>query len=176
MKIIVGLGNPEEKYFRNRHNVGFMYIDYLHKTIGPLHQKFIFEKKTESLVHKVRTAQEEILLVKPQTFMNDSGRSIQKVLSYYNQQISDVVVAHDDLDIELGKYKIQSKKGPKIHNGISSVEKCLGTDNFIRVRIGIENRNEEKKIPGKTYVLQNFTLEEMKQILHVFKKIELLNI
>ena len=141
MKLIIGLGNPGEKYRNNRHNVGYMLADKL---------------KTKSLKLK------GVIVVKTNTFMNESGSFVKKIISQYPDiPVSSVYVVHDDLDIPLGSYKIQFGKGPKVHRGLQSIEEVLGGD-FWRVRVGIENRikNNELRIKGEQYVLEDFTKEE----------------
>lgn len=151
MKVIVGLGNPGDKYKNNRHNVGFLVLDRLIEVRT--------ESKFESLVCKVG----DTLLVKPQTFVNRSGVAVSEIVNFYKVSTDDLIVVHDDLDIRLGEYKIQKGIGPKIHNGVNSIEECLGRKDFWRVRVGIDNRpmaNGEWRMVGEDYVLADFTLEE----------------
>ena len=136
MKIVVGLGNPGDKYRNNRHNVVFMVIDKSF-TVGSRQSAVRWESKFEALICKIG----DILLVKPQTFMNNSGEAVQKIVNFYKIDLQDLYVIHDDLDIRLGEYKIQFGKGPKVHNGVSSIEQALGTKDFWRVRIGIDNKD-----------------------------------
>lgn len=149
MKLIVGLGNPGEKYKNNRHNVGYMVVDYLEKVGLP----------------------EGVVAKKPDTFMNDSGNDVAKLMSKLKAQMSNLYVIHDDLDIPLGKYKIQFGKGPKVHNGVSSVEEVLGATDFWRARIGVDNRDPENRISGEVYTLQDFTEEEKKVLGRLIKQI-----
>jgi PTH1 family peptidyl-tRNA hydrolase len=137
MRLIVGLGNPGEKYTNNRHNVGDMAVDALLRKNLPKH--FVVKKSD--------------------VMMNNSGIFVKKLVEQYRLNLSDLWVIHDDLDIPLGSYKIQKGKGPKLHKGILSIEKELGTDEFWRVRIGVDNRLGDKT-PGEQYVLQDFTKEE----------------
>lgn len=166
MKLIVGLGNPEEKYQNNRHNIGFMIID---RIVKELMVSPHVEKKLKSLVfyHHVSGT----IFARPQTFMNSSGIAVKKLVEQYHIKPADLWVIHDDLDIPLGSYKIQKGKGPKLHNGVNSIEKKLGTDDFWRVRIGVENRVSGNRIPGEEYVLQDFTGEEKKFLSPVINKI-----
>ena len=148
MKLVIGIGNPGEKYKNNRHNVGHFVVDEL-KNLGT--------KKLKN-----------ITVVKTNTYMNESGIFVKKLVNQYKINLSNLWVIHDDLDIPLGSYKIQFGKGPKLHNGVNSIEKELGSEDFWRVRVGIENRmiNDKwpmlngKKISGEEYVLQDFTEEE----------------
>lgn len=164
MKVIVGLGNPGEKYAQNRHNVGFMVVDALNsklETLNPkqnLSTKFEFSKRFNSELVQAK----EYILVKPQTFMNDSGVAVAKICQFYKIDLHDLYIVHDDLDIQLGNYKIQHGKGPHVHNGLLSIEGKLGSDQYWNVRVGVENREVRgnKGVPGVVYSLQDFTSEE----------------
>lgn len=138
MKLIVGLGNPGEKYKNNRHNVGYLLVDALLK-----------EKLPQDLVVK-----------KTNVFMNESGKAVAKLVTHYRLPIPSLWVIHDDLDIRLGEFKIQFDRGPKVHNGILSIEEELGTKDFWRVRIGVDGREPDNRTPGEDYVLQDFTAPE----------------
>lgn len=149
MKLLVGLGNPGEKYGSTRHNAGFLLVDALQDQKIP----------------------KDFIVRKSDMFMNESGIFVKKMVDRYGIALNDLYVAHDDLDIPLGSYKIQFGVGPKIHNGVNSVEKELGTKDFWRVRIGVENRNKELEISGEQYVLQDFTEEEKKILKNVITEI-----
>ncbi len=163
MKLVVGLGNPGETHANNRHNVGFMVVDRLAKEAG-------WESKFEALILKAR----DYLLVKPQTFMNRSGEVVAKLANFYKVATDDLMVIHDDLDIRLGEYKIQKGVGPKVHNGLTSVEERLGTANFWRLRIGVDNRpTGQARTPGEEYVLADFLPEEKAIVDGVIEKVVL---
>lgn len=174
MKLFVGLGNPGDSYSKNRHNVGFMVIDALNaymesnfksrQTISQRSQMKILQ----ALVHDYLP---HAVLAKPQIFMNDSGIAVKKLVDRYKVKMDDLYLIHDDLDIPLGEYKIQKGKGPKVHNGVISVEHSLGTNEFWRIRVGIENREKGSKIPGDVYVLQNFALDEEEKIGQAIRKV-----
>ncbi len=152
MKIVVGLGNIGEKYRNTRHNVGFRVVERL--AAG---EKFREDKAQEALICRKGS----VLLVKPTTFMNESGRAVRKIMDFYKISASDLVLVHDDLDIETGDYKIQKGKGPKVHNGISSVESTVGTSDFWRLRIGVDSRKTRIFAgSGADYVLSNFSSED----------------
>lgn len=155
MKCIVGLGNPGEKYQSNRHNAGFMVVDDLAKK---LELNFNNNSKFEAEI----AYNDRVILVKPQTYMNDSGKAVAAVKRFYKIELNDLYIVHDDLDIPLGKYKIQHGKGPQVHNGLLSVEQLLGSDQFWNVRVGVENREVRgnKGIPGMVYSLQDFSSAE----------------
>lgn len=148
MKLIVGIGNPGEDYKNNRHNVGFKFIDELSSSKLP---SGAITKKSDK-------------------FMNDSGVFVKNLATYYKLHTTDLYIVHDDLDIKLGEYKIQFAKGPKDHNGILSIEAELGTNEFWRIRIGVENRDLTNKIPGEQYVLQDFNKSELEVINTIIKK------
>jgi PTH1 family peptidyl-tRNA hydrolase len=149
MKLIIGLGNPGEKYRNNRHNIGHLVVDKLAR----------------------RNLPSGFILRKTDVFMSQSGKFVKKLVDQYHMDSTDLWVIHDDLDIPLGGYKIQNGKGPKLHNGINSIEDKLGTDEFWRVRVGVDNRNPEDRTPGEEYVLQDFTQEELKLLKPVIEQI-----
>jgi hypothetical protein len=133
MKIIAGLGNPGAEYAQTKHNVGFMLVDALAEQLGVSSWKDAFS----SLVGEARIGGEKIFLVKPQTYMNDSGKALGPMLSYYKIDASDLIVIHDDMDIPAGTVRIRSKGGSGGHNGIKSIISHIGTEGVPRVRIGI---------------------------------------
>lgn len=163
MKIIVGLGNPGEKYRNTRHNLGFELVDVLAQG-----KHFGVDSKLEAEICK----DGNFVFVKPTTFMNESGRSVRKVMDFYKMSAKDVVLIHDDLDLKLGDYKVQDGVGPKVHNGVNSVEEALGTKDFRRVRLGIDNRekNDYSK-SGADYVLEKFTKEEEEEVQDILEEV-----
>ncbi len=149
MKLIIGLGNPGVKYLKNRHNVGHMFIDFVNKNSQILNTKY--------------------QILKTSCYMNQSGGFVQSTLNSRGLSPSEIVVVHDDLDIPFGKFKLQFATGPKIHNGIISIEQTLDTNEFWRLRFGIDNRpSSAKASEGETYVLQDFTSEEKEAVKNVF--------
>jgi len=169
--LIVGLGNPGEKYKNNRHNVGFLSVNYLTTQLKDKSFSVRTYEKFDCQIFEALINTNKFLFVKPQTFMNNSGSAVKKVLDYFKIDIKNLIVIHDDLDIPLGKFKIQKASGPKLHNGILSIEKELKTKDFTRIRIGVDNRNPKLKIDGERYVLSDFTKEEKKQLDEIFEKI-----
>jgi len=166
MILIVGLGNVGGEYIDTRHNVGFHLVDELAKRLEL--DSFAKQEKFSSEI----TADEELILVKPLTMMNASGKAVQAIKSFYKIKVGDIYVVHDDLDIGLGGYKIHLGKGPELHNGVNSVIDHLGTGAFWRVRIGVDNRVSEEgvqgeRIPGEAYVLQKFSPEELSIVIDV---------
>ena len=157
MKLIVGLGNPGEKYVNNRHNVGFIFVDHLLKTATDKAEGFEYDKYLQAETKEIRINAEQIVLVKPQTYMNKSGIAVRSCIDRYTINMAqDLIIVHDDLDIPLGKFKIQKGSGPKLHNGLESIEKTLRFKDFLRIRIGVDNRDPNNRIDGETYVLQDF--------------------
>lgn len=173
MKIIVGLGNPGEKYENNRHNVGFLILDGINKIMPLPFSDFSFNKKFNAAIAERTLSDKKFIFIKPQTFMNASGESVQKILSYYKATPEDLVVIHDDLDIEIGNYKIQKDVHSVGHNGVESIIHQLGTQNFTRVRVGVEKLGGRKvrNISGEDFVLQDFSPEELEKINFIYPEI-----
>lgn len=171
MTIIFGLGNPEEKYRNTRHNVGAEFLNHL---ITSYSGNFREKKKLFSLLYQSNT--DQLALVKPTTFMNESGRAVYAVLKYYNLDPSDkkntIFVAYDDLDIDVGHFKLQFGKGPKVHNGLNSVVNYLHTDQFWHIRIGIDGRAGHRNVSGKEYVLEPFIKDEKSLVKTAFDEID----
>lgn len=163
MKIIVGLGNPGEKYDKTRHNLGFMTLDALLEKFEPLKQTFWEdEKKLKSQVKELTIKNEKVLLVKPQTFMNDSGEAVVKVLNYYKVELEDLYVIHDDLDLPYGKIRIRFGGSGGGHHGIESIIEHVG-DKFLRIRLGIGSdtpQKEDNKRKVEDYVLGRISSQE----------------
>ncbi|MCF6150093.1 MAG: aminoacyl-tRNA hydrolase [Candidatus Kuenenia sp.] len=153
MKIIVGLGNPGTKYLRTRHNLGFMVIDKFSRQL----EMECIQNKFQSLFCKKKVGEEEIILLKPQTFMNLSGIAVKEAVNMYKCQIQDTIIVCDDLDLPLGKLRIRRTGGCGGHRGLESVAASLGTTDFPRLRIGI-GRPKFKDTSG--FVLSVFSAEE----------------
>jgi len=172
MKLIIGLGNPGKEYIDTRHNVGFILLDKIQEVWN--FSKFKFNKKFNSEISKkweMGKGKGEILLVKPQTFMNRSGEAVQTILDFYKLEPKDIIVIHDDLDIELGKYKIAVDSSSAGHKGVQNIIDQLGTQKFTRIRIGISKNPAEKtvcQINFHDYVLQKFSQEELEIIKKIF--------
>jgi len=158
MKLIVGLGNPGEKYIKTRHNIGFRIVEVLADQLG-----LSFNTSPKLFGHVAKS--QDILILKPQTFMNDSGRSVRAACDYFNiDSAKDLVVVHDDLDLEFGAVKIQQGTGPKVHNGRLSIYQHLGNQDFLHIRVGVDNRAGDRSIPGADYILASFKPEEEKTL------------
>lgn len=165
--MIVGLGNPGKEYENSRHNTGFLFVNKLATVLWPeAFSKWRSEKKHQAEVLK----ENDLILVKPQTFMNRSGEAVRILSDFFRIPLAGLWVTHDDLDLHLGDYKIQRGVGPKVHNGINSVEDSMTSGDFWRVRIGIDNRALENREAGDKYVLKDFSLEEKKILETVIDK------
>lgn len=133
MKVIVGLGNPGPKYAETRHNVGFEVIDYLAAAPGcsPFREKF------EAFVAELKEGDETVLLVKPLTFMNLSGRAVRAILDFYKVPIENLIVICDDINLPLGKLRVRTRGSHGGQNGLRNIQEQLGTDGYTRLRIGV---------------------------------------
>ncbi len=166
MKILIGLGNPGHNYENTRHNAGFLCIDAFQRQ----HEFPAFTEKKKFFAHiteKTFLNGEKVMLVKPTTFMNNSGRAVGAVMHYYNSDPSDVIIIHDDLDIEIGHYKKTCSAGAAGHNGVQDIIDCTGAHDFMRIRIGVETaggRQSRGMISGKDFVLQPFTATEKERL------------
>ena len=157
MLLFVGLGNPTPDSENNRHNVGFKIIDVINKQFGLSKQK----PKFKGLLTTGNIGNEKVYAIKPLTFMNNSGICIRELLEYFKFEAEDVIVFHDDLDVEFGKIKAKFGGSSAGHNGIASIDKFIGKD-YSRVRIGIGKPKENIEVAD--YVLQNFDEEESEGI------------
>ena len=162
MKIIVGLGNPGEKYQNTYHNVGFMAVDSLAIKLGA---NFSLKSKLLGAVAQTSFAGEKVVIVKPQTYMNASGECVRAVVNFFKADLSDVLVIYDDLDIEVGALRFRKSGSSGTHNGMRSIVKEIGSENFPRARIGTQNDN--KFIPIIDYVLSDIKGERLDKIRNV---------
>ena len=149
MKLIVGLGNPGAKYARNRHNIGFMALDQIASDhgFGP------WKAKHQGSISEGRFGADKVILLKPETFMNLSGQSVQAAMRFYKLEPADVIVLHDEIDLAPGKVKCKSGGGHAGHNGLRSIHAHLGPD-YDRVRLGVGHPGHKDAVPG--YVLRDF--------------------
>ena len=157
MKLIVGLGNPGKEYENTRHNIGFMTID---KYANKLNLSIIKNKFNGLFIDTIINGEKTILL-KPQAYINLSGEVIKKFVDFYKIDIEDILIIHDDLDLEVGTYKIKQKGSSGGHNGLKNIELHLGTQDYKRIKIGISNN---KKIDTKDYVLSKLSNEDNKRL------------
>ena len=161
MKLVVGLGNPGLEYNNTRHNVGFMFLDYNG-------YDFKLNKKFNALECETTINDEKVMFIKPLSFMNLSGEVVVKYVKYFKIKLSDILVIQDDLDMEVGKYKLMYNHGDGGHNGIKNIILSLGSREFLRLKIGI---SKKKEIDTKDYVLGKFSPKELKNINLVFDKL-----
>ena len=160
-KLVVGLGNPGQKYRNNRHNAGHMFV-----------------AETGKMQERAGEQMSGVRVLKTDSFMNESGKFVVRVLDDWGNKGDwggwgkNLFIVHDDLDLPLGKFKIQFGVGPKVHYGVQSVETELGTGDFWRIRVGVDNRDSgQARMTGEKYVLEDFTGEEKKILEEVFLKI-----
>jgi len=178
MKVVVGLGNPGEQYKKSRHNIGFMFLDF----IAGEKADWKFDKKFNALILE----EADRVLIKPLTFMNNSGMAVRAFLDYYkllpkklglftgknNDLTSILTVVHDDLDLDFGRVKVSVNSSSAGHRGIESIISHTKTKNFKRIRFGINNEFRSK-ISAEKFVLQNFSSDELDSLKELFKKVEL---
>lgn len=196
MLLIIGLGNPGEKYKKTRHNAGFIIADELQKKWN--FPEFKFNKKfdsemTEGVILSVILSESalggeaegsranispnenKLILAKPQTFMNRSGEAARKIMDFYKLTPENIIIIHDDLDIEIGKYKISKDLSSAGHKGVQAVINNIGTQDFKRIRMGVEKeggRENRRNISGDDFVLQNFEEEEAEKLKRLVREIE----
>ncbi|MFO8144031.1 MAG: aminoacyl-tRNA hydrolase [Dehalococcoidales bacterium] len=162
MKLIVGLGNPGQRYYHNRHNIGFMCLRYLART-SDIH---LDKKQGDARIGRGDICGEDVILARPQTYMNLSGEPVRFLVRKFDIPLGDLIIVHDDLDLPLGKIRISQFSGSGGHRGVNSIIYSLGSQNFLRVRLGIGrpgavnglDHNGEDEIIG--YVLSDFGAEE----------------
>lgn len=169
MNIIVGLGNPGLEYKGTRHNVGFMVIDEYLKSINATKLK----EKFGGLYYEYNYKNEKIIFLKPQKYINLSGKVLKKYVDYFGIDVSDILVINDDLDLEVGTYKLKLNGGSAGHNGLKDIESNLNTNEYKRLKIGISNN---KDIDTKDYVLGKFNKEDLEIINDiVLKSVSIIN-
>lgn len=169
MKLIVGLGNPGEKYVGIRHNLGFIVVDELVKKFNG---RWEDDKKTKSIILKV----DNLILAKPQTYMNNSGQAVKLLADYYKIAPVDIIIIHDDLDLLLGKIKVRAGGAAGGHHGVESILFSLKSDQFTRVRVGIGNdkshSGEHNRVhfEAEKFVLEPFMPAEKSHLRHGIKQ------
>lgn len=162
MKLIVGLGNPGKQYERTRHNLGFMAIDYFASK-----KCLVFKSNMKGLYSETIIEGEKIILLKPQSYMNLSGDIVRKYYDFYNFKIEDVLIVYDDVDFELGTFKIKRNGSSAGHNGIKDIINKLGTEDISRIRIGASKNNSELA----DYVLKRLSKSDLNTINLLLPKI-----
>ena len=169
--LLVGLGNPGVKYKDNRHNIGFMILEEIAKKSDA---QFKSSKKVYGEITEIGIGDKMQRLLRPNTYMNDSGRSIRAALDWFNLEIDQILVLVDDMDLPLGKIRLREQGGSGGHNGLKSAIQHLGTSNFSRLRIGIgapSKNSQERKDKTISHVLGDFTLRERSIVAEVMAQI-----
>ncbi len=164
MKLIVGLGNPGNEYKQTRHNVGFMVIDEL----ASVYNIVVDKKKYKSYFGKGSINDIEFVLSKPQTFMNLSGDSVALMLKGFNLSADDLIIIYDDMDMDIGRLRIRDKGSHGGHRGVKSIIDAIGTDSFVRIKIGIGR--PRAGMDSSDYVLANFKKDELPMLREAKKR------
>ena len=174
MKLIVGLGNPGEKYQNTRHNLGFEIVEHFRKKVNA--PEFSFNKKFNSEISDIRRSDDQIILIRPQTFMNNSGSATSALANYYKVDPKDIIVVYDELDLPLGQIKIRLGGSAAGHHGVENIIQTLGTDQFLRLRAGIgslrtlsSEHHQDHRVAEK-YVVESFTSGEVNKVKHLVKQ------
>lgn len=174
MKLIVGLGNPGKEYEGTRHNAGFMFVDALTecKELTPSGQvlKFKKEDKFDALIANTTVKGEKIVLAKPQTYMNLSGKSVRKLMDFYKAKACDLVIISDDVDLPVGVFRVRKEGSSGGQKGLENIIKEVGSDNFVRIRIGISNGEKVNNWETINYVLSRFSERQLPIIKEVIGK------
>lgn len=180
MKLIVGLGNPGDKYQNTRHNLGFEVVDELASRVQRSASSWKNDKKLKTeimqLNYTLYASSYTLLLAKPQTYMNNSGMAVSLLANFYKVSPDNIIIVHDDLDLPLGKIKIRLGGAAGGHHGVESIIKYLGTDKFIRVRIGIgnlhalEGEKGRKHFDAEKFVVDEFDSGEQTKVKKIIKE------
>ena len=161
MKLIIGLGNPGEKYKQTRHNAGFLALDEFLKDKETIN----CASKFDAQICELQVDGNKLFFIKPQNFMNNSGKVISEIVQFYKvSPTTDILIVHDDKDLRLGDVKSTLSSRSAGHNGIEDIFIELGTQDIKRIRIGVESREPGSPIPTDVFVLQNFSDEELKKL------------
>ena len=163
MRLVVGLGNPGNDYDKTRHNIGFMFLDYITNNAA-----FSLNKKFNAFEYEDVVNGEKVLFVKPLTYMNNSGEAVIKYVNFYKLDVEDILIIQDDLDMDTGKYKLMFNHGDGGHNGIKNIILNLHSRCFLRLKIGISKTDMDKK----DYVLGKFSKSELKILEQSFDKLK----
>ncbi|MBN2259379.1 MAG: aminoacyl-tRNA hydrolase [Clostridiales bacterium] len=165
MKLIVGLGNPGKKYEMTRHNIGFIVLDYM----AMKYKTPISKVKYKSYFCEIRVGNEKVILLKPQTYMNLSGEAVLSAVNYYGIELENVMVVHDDIDVEFGKIRIRKQGSGGTHNGMKNILFHLQSDKFPRLRFGVGKAIDRALVD---YVLERFPKEDWDELREVVVKAE----
>ena len=165
MWLIAGLGNPGKKYLLTRHNVGFMAIDYYLESIGHPPEK----SEHKALTYSFKIDDQKVLMAKPQTFMNDSGQSIQALSHFYKVPPEKILIIHDEIEQPFEQMKLQTKRGHGGQNGIRDIHEKLGTNAYYRIRVGVGRPDGKKDV--SSHVLSPFSKDEQQKLPDVLERI-----
>ncbi len=166
MKLVFGLGNPGGKYQKTKHNIGFITLDQIVQSLGLTFN----QSKFKSVYAEGFVGSEKVIFIKPQTFMNLSGESVQPWMDYYNLTGEDIVIIYDDMDLPVGKIRLRAKGSAGGHNGMKSIIELLGTKEFNRIRVGVG-----RPFPSQTvisHVLSKFPTDEIEDMKEAVQKVE----
>ena len=167
MKLIIGLGNPGRAYASNRHNIGFVCLNHFARS----HAVKFDRKQGQARIGTGKAAGNEVVLAKPQTHMNRSGEAVSRLVKRFNVSLDDLIIIHDDLDLPLAKIRLSRGSSSGGHKGINSIIKELGSQDFIRIRIGIGRPPEASEDEIIAYVLSDFSPEQKKAITPVIPRV-----
>ncbi len=173
MKLIVGLGNPGRKYEKNRHNLGFMCLNHFARA----HSLRFDKKQGKARIGSGEVAGSKVIVAKPQTYMNLSGQAVSRLVRKFNISLDNLLVIHDDLDLPLGKIRLRQGGGSAGHKGIESITAELGSQDFLRLRVGIGRPTitpgsaELSETDIVAYVLSDFTPDEKQTIVRVIPRV-----
>lgn len=174
MRLIVGLGNFGDKYEKTRHNVGFLVLDKIQATRYNDQNIMPFRLENQFKAEITQTGgigENRVIFAKPNTYMNNSGEAVSKLMNYYKIGTDDILVISDDVDLEIGDIRVRLEGSSGGHKGLESIIQQIGDNRFVRIRVGIGS-NREKGIRAEDYVLQNFSADENKIIKHAIDKTE----
>ena len=159
MWLVVGLGNPDQKYHNTRHNIGFMFLDYWKDKLSA---NILSKKEYQSQTYHTRIKSQHTILCKPFTYMNLSGLAVKAMITYYKISLTQLLVIHDEMDLPYGVCKFQKNRGAASHNGVQHIHDQLGSQDYIRLRFGIGK--SQGHLSGKNYVLSHFSKEEQEKL------------
>ena len=162
--LVAGLGNPGADYDYTRHNAGFMAIDYIAKVFGIKLNK----SKFKSLYNKVKIGKDDVILLKPQTYMNSSGEAVRECMQFYKIPVENLVVTFDDVSLDVGTIRIKRNGSSGGHNGIKSIINLIGTDDFKRIKIGVGSKPDHWDLPE--WVLSRFSTKELDSVIACSEK------
>ena len=161
--LVVGLGNPGDKYFHTRHNAGFLALDYISQKAGVK----IDRSKFKALVGETNIANKRVLLMKPQTFMNNSGEAVAEAAGFYKLPPENIIVISDDISLDVGRMRVRRDGSAGGHNGIKSIIACIGSDKFPRIKIGV-GQKPHPEFDLADWVLSEFGKEDKEKLFTMF--------